>query len=108
MVLTKTDLKQIRETVIGAVDPYFTAIKADFNNVDDNFREVKDLLDDIQNRLRNLERRVLALEDISTEHGKELRKIRKILIQLQRQKKVDVEKLNLLEKRIVQLEAAVA
>lgn len=108
MVLTKKDLKEIKDVVVEATEPYFTAIKEDFNNVEDNFREVKSALGDIQSRLRNLERRVITLEDISTEHGKELRKIIIILTQLKKQKRVEIEKVNLLEKRIIQLEAEVA
>lgn len=108
MVLTKKDLKEIKDVVVEATEPYFTAIKGDFNNMEDNFQEVKSTLGDIQNRLRNLERRMVALEDIATEHGKELKKIRVILSQLKKQKKVDQEKVILLEKRIARVEAMVA
>ena len=115
MALTKKDLKQIKDVVVEATEPYFTAIKADFNNMDDRFDRIDDRFDrieldleEVKDRLSRLERRVIALEGIATEHGKELRKIRKALIQMQKQRKVDAEKLNLLEKRIVQLETAIA
>ena len=108
MPLTKKDLKQIKDTVVEATEPYFTAIKEDFNNIDDKLGDIGNRLHNIENRLRNIERRVTALEDIATEHGKELRSIRKILTQLQKQKKVEKEKVFLLEKRVAQLEAKVA
>ena len=107
MVLDKKDLKQIKEALTEVVDPYFTAIKEDFSNIDDRFDKIEVNLSEIKDKLSNLERRVIALEDIATEHGKELRKIRRILAQLLKQKKVETEKVALLEKRIIQLEAGV-
>src|SRR3990167_1843938 len=92
MALTKQDLKQIKDVVVEATEPYFTAIKADFNNMDDRFDRIDDRFDrieldleEVKDRLSRLERRVIALEGIATEHGKELRKIRKALIQMQKQ-----------------------
>ena len=108
MALDKKDLKQIKETLTEVVDPYFTAIKEDFNNVDNRFDKIELDLGEIKNKLSGLERRVIALEDITTEHGKELRKIKRILSQLHNRKKVETEKVALLEKRIIQLEAEVA
>ena len=121
MALTKQDLKQIKDVVVEAAEPYFTAIKGDFNNIDDRFSKIDGRFDKIDGRfdkiesdlgwvkdkLSSLERRVFALEDIATEHGKELRKISRILTQLQKQRKVEIEKVVLLEKRITQLEAGV-
>ena len=126
MPLTKKDLKQIKDVVVEATEPYFTAIKDDFNNVDDrfnkidekfrgidenfkgideNFKGIDENFNDIRSKLSSLERRIIAIEDIATEHGKELRKIRVILTQLKKQKKVDQEKVILLEKRVARVEA---
>jgi len=96
--LTKKDLYEALE------DQSQTIIEA----VNFGFEKAKEDMKDIRDKLSSLERRVIALEDISTEHGKELRKIIRILTQLQKQKKVEIEKVALLEKRIIQLETAVA
>lgn len=115
MNLTKKDLKEIKDVVVEATEPYFTAIKEDFNNVDNNFQEISRRFDkvdgelnEVKTKLSSLERRIIALEDMATEHGKELRKIRAILAQLKKQKKVNEEKIVLLEKRITRVEAMVA
>lgn len=129
MALTKKDLKEIKDVVVGATEPYFTAIKEDFNSADERFNgvdkrfngvdkrfdgmnerfnKIDENFAEVKNKLSSLERRVMALEDIATEHGNELRKIRKILINLQAQKKVEKEKIILLERRIIQLEAKAA
>jgi len=108
MPLTKKDLKQIKDVVVEATEPYFTAIKQDFNNVEDRFDKIDDNLTEIKNKLSSLERRIIALEDIATEHGKELRRIKTVLLQLQKQKRVETEKIILLEKRVVRLEAKMA
>lgn len=44
MSLDKNDLRQIKETVVEAVDPYFVAIQQDFNNVDDRLDRIEKLI----------------------------------------------------------------
>lgn len=41
MSLTKGDLKQIKRVVVEAVDPYFTAIQKDFEQVYGRFDRVE-------------------------------------------------------------------
>ena len=108
MSLTKKDLKEIKGVVVEATEPYFTAIKGDFNNIDDRFDKIDENFNEVKTKLSSLERRVIALEDISTEHGKELRKIRTTLAQLQKQKKIEMGKIALLGARIARLETKVA
>ncbi|MEK7503587.1 MAG: hypothetical protein AAB577_01250 [Patescibacteria group bacterium] len=108
MSLTKKDLKEIKSVVVEATEPYFTAIKDDFNNMDDRFDKIDESFDEIKTKLSSLERRVIALEDMSTEHGKELRNIRKILTQLKNQRKIETEKVLSLERKIIRLEAKAA
>ena len=115
MPLTKKDLKEIKGVVVEATEPYFTAIKEDFNNVDDRFDKIDGKFDkidgnfnEVKTKLSSLERRVIALEDMSTEHGKELRSVKKILTQLKNRRKIKTEKVLSLERRIVRLEAKVA
>ena len=96
--LTKKDLYDALE------DQAQTIIEA----VNFGFEKAKEDRKEIKDKLSSLERRVIALEDITTEHGKELKKIRKILSQLQKQRNVGMEKADLLEKKIIQLEAKVA
>ena len=56
MPLTKKDLKQIKETVTEAVDPYFTAIGEDFNRINDNFAKNSEEHKEINRKLDNLVR----------------------------------------------------
>ena len=53
MPLDKNDLRQIKETVVEAVDPYFVAIQKDFEAVYGRF-------DKIENRLEKIEELILA------------------------------------------------
>lgn len=70
--LTKKDLKDIKGTVTEAVDPYFTAIKKDFNHIDDRFDKVDKQLSNIdlilstkyQRRIEVLEKKVTRLEEL--------------------------------------------
>ncbi len=63
--LDKKDLEQIKDTVIEAVDPYFTAIQKDFNqayrrfdNIDECFDKIEKLiLADHKRRIEKLENR---------------------------------------------------
>ena len=53
MPLDKNDLRQIKETVVEAVDPYFIAIQKDFEAVYGRF-------DNMENRLDRIEKLILA------------------------------------------------
>lgn len=53
MSLDKNDLRQIKETVVEAVDPYFVAIQKDFEAVYGHF-------DNMENRLDRIEKLILA------------------------------------------------
>ncbi len=41
MALDKNDLKQIKEAVVEAVDPYFAAIQKDFGNVNERLEKLR-------------------------------------------------------------------
>jgi len=84
MPLDKKDLEQIKNIFIDAFEPFTSAIQGDFNHVNERFdtidtidkslyRITKDV-DEIKLRLGGLERRVIAIEDILTRHGKILEK----------------------------------
>lgn len=101
-------LEEHSKAIIEAVDFGFQKANERFDSVESRLSNVENRLSSLENRLSSLERRMFAVEEILTEHGKELRKIKKILAQLQQQKKVDHEKLILLEKRTARLETAAA
>lgn len=64
MPLTKTDLKQIKGTVIEAVDPYFVAIQKDFQAVYQRFDKIDERFDTIEKLiLADHKRRIEKLED---------------------------------------------
>ena len=70
--LDKKDLEQIKDTVIEAVDPYFTAIQKDFHQVYERF-------DNVNGHLERIERLILAdhkrrIEKLETE-VKELKEL---------------------------------
>lgn len=72
MPIAKKELKQIKDTVVEAVDPYFTAVQKDFSNVYERF----DMVDE---RLEKIEKLILAdhkrrIEKLETE-VKELREL---------------------------------
>lgn len=76
MPLTKKELKQIKETVVDAVDPYFTAIQKDFNNVYGRFDKVDERLEKIEKLiLADHKRRIEKLE-IEVKELKELLAVR--------------------------------
>lgn len=76
MPLTKKELKQIKETVVDAVDPYFTAIQKDFNNVYGRFDKVDERLEKIEKMiLADHKRRIEKLE-IEVKELKELLAVR--------------------------------
>ena len=54
MVLDKKDLKQIKEALTEVVDPYFTAIKEDFDNIDNRFDKIEVDLSEIKDKLATL------------------------------------------------------
>ncbi len=65
--LDKKDLEQIKDTVkntvIEAVDPYFTAIQENFNNIDENFKHLDERFDKIEKLiLADHKRRIEKLE----------------------------------------------
>lgn len=97
--------KEFKKTLYQALEDQAQSI---IEAVNFGFEKAKEDRQEIKDKLSNLERRIIALEDISTEHGKELRKIRAILTQLKKQRKVNEEKIVLLEKRIARVEAMVA
>ena len=72
MPLDQNDLRQIKEVVVEAVDPYFTAIQKDFTNVYDRLDRIdrrldhieQFLLEDHRKRIANLEEEVKALKEL--------------------------------------------
>lgn len=65
MPFTKKDLKDLKDTVTEAVDPYFTVIKGDFNHMENRF-------DRIDGNLERIEKLILAdhkrrIEKLETE-----------------------------------------
>ncbi|MBU3964148.1 hypothetical protein KJ562_00190 [Patescibacteria group bacterium] len=101
-LLTKKDFEKIlckameeqAQTIIEAVDFGFEKAKEDRN--------------EIKNKLSSLERRVIYIEDVITKHSKELKEIRKDLKELKSQERPLLERVALLEKKVIQLEARVA
>ena len=64
MPLTKTDLKQIKETVVDAVNPYFVAIQKDFGHVYERFNKIDGRFDRIEKlMLADHQRRIEKLEE---------------------------------------------
>ena len=85
-----------------------------FREMDKRFDGVEKRLDMFGEQLASLERRVTAIEDILTEHGKiirrqaeEFRLIRKGLEEIKKYKKEDQVRLLELERRLRRLEARV-
>lgn len=87
--------------------------KEDIKEIRGDIKEIKEDISEMKMRLRNLERRVMKIEDILTEHGKELRKmdnkrevtrIKKDLLELKKKDKIDEKQLSNLEKRVERLE----
>lgn len=72
MPLDKKDLKQIKEVVVEAVDPYFTAIQKDFEQVYGRFDKLEDWLERIEKliladhkkRIEKLEMEVKELREL--------------------------------------------
>lgn len=62
MPLDKTDLRKIKEVVVEAVDPYFTAIQKDFDHV--------------HGRLDRIENLMIADHKKRIEHEKEVRELK--------------------------------
>ncbi|MBI4385286.1 hypothetical protein HY573_00465, partial [Candidatus Parcubacteria bacterium] len=107
---------------------YFTAIQADFGRLSDDVK-------DIRIQLASLERRVIAIEDILTEHGqllrshdqllkshdrllkshdrllqshgRELKAIKKVLLEIKHNRDKDRGRLAELEHRVFRLETKV-
>lgn len=65
MPLDQNDLRQIKEVVVEAVDPYFTAIQKDFGQVYGRFDKIEQLiLADHKKRIEKLEEEVTALKEL--------------------------------------------
>jgi archaellum component FlaC len=65
MALDKNDIKQIKEAVVEAVDPYFAAIQKDFSNVNDRLERIEKLiLADHKRRIEKLENEVKELKEL--------------------------------------------
>lgn len=65
MPLTKDDLRQIKKVVVEAVDPYFTAIQKDFEQVYGRFDRIEKLmLTDHKRRIERLEIEVKELKEL--------------------------------------------
>lgn len=65
MPLDQNDLKQIKEVVVEAVDPYFGAIQKDFGQVYERFDKLEQLiLADHKKRIEKLEEEVKALKEL--------------------------------------------
>lgn len=47
MPLDKEDLKNIKGVVVEAVEPHFVAIQKDFDNIENNFKQVYERFDRI-------------------------------------------------------------
>ena len=63
--LDKKDLEQIKDTVLEAVDPYFTAIQKDFIRMDERFDKIEKLiLADHKRRIEKLETEVKELKEL--------------------------------------------
>jgi len=65
MPLDKNDLRQIKETVVEAVDPYFVAIQKDFEQVYLRLDRIENLiLDDHKKRIEKLEEGLKELKGL--------------------------------------------
>lgn len=65
MALEKNDLKQIKEAVVEAVDPYFAAIQKDFEQVYGRLGRIEQLiLADHKRRIEKLETEVKELKEL--------------------------------------------
>lgn len=114
--MNKKDLKQIKDIFIDAFEPFANAIQKDFVEASKERKEIGENINDIKSQLWKLERRVFAIEEILTEHGKELRghtkelqAIKETLISLQQKSKdkIDVKRFVMLEKRVAVLETQI-
>lgn len=50
-------LKEQKQEIVAELDPYFTAIKQDFNHNDDQLEEIKEGQADIQGQLSSIQNR---------------------------------------------------
>ena len=65
MPLDKNDLRQIKEAVVEAVDPYFVAIQKDFEQVYLRLDRIENLiLDDHKKRIEKLEEGLKELKGL--------------------------------------------
>ncbi|GEM_PF-3473673 len=65
MPLDQNDLRQIKDVVVEAVDPYFTAIQKDFEQVYGRFDKIEQLiLVDHKKRIEKLEEEVKNLKEL--------------------------------------------
>ena len=65
MPLDQNDLRQIKEVVVEAVDPYFTAIQKDFEQVYGRFDKIEQfILADHKKRIEKLEEEIKAIKEL--------------------------------------------
>lgn len=128
--MDKKDLQEIKNVFLGAFEPFANAIQGDFARMDKRFEvlegraggiegkieKMQEDITDIKSQLWKLERRVFAIEEMLTEHGRESRKhtkeLQKIwkelkLLKSQDENKVDMPRFIAFEKRVGALEAEV-
>jgi len=101
-LLTKKEFETILSTAMQ--EQAKTIIEA----VDFGFEKAKEDRNEIKKKLSSLERRVIYIEDVITKHSKELKEIREDLKELKSQKEPLLERVAILEKKVIQLETRIA
>lgn len=106
------DVKKVVEEVIEKafkeyVDPLFTAIQINFNTVNERFDRLEERIERIEHKLSSLERRAFAIEEILTEHQRELKSIKEALFAMKADEGKDQRRVVNLEQRIIRLEEKV-
>ena len=123
--MNKEDIKQLKGAIEEVIEPHFAVIQQEFHKIDKRFEVMDERFDrmderfdrmdashnNLANKVDSLEWRIIAIEDILTDHRKisrrheqELRAIKQILQEMQHGEKRENARLAALEKRTVRLE----
>ena len=89
------------------VNARFEQVDARFVSIDKRFISIEKRLDRMEIKLDSLERRIFAIENILTEHGRDIREIKSEIKKIRELGNVSHEKILELEQRVKILEAKI-
>ena len=111
----KITIDKLASMVADGFDGLENKINRGFADVNARFTQIDERFDRIEIKLENLERRIFAIENILTEHGRDIRKmqedIREVKVELKALAKAEngnSDKIFELERRVKVLEVKVA